>query len=107
MWPRRPEVAGDQLRDYGDRGVRSRPTQADIQHVDQPINEGMAAAWLDDPDLAAELAHELERVRRLQADEDQLLTLQPARLSTGADTSGCIWLRGRHPNDGREKVVDQ
>ena len=50
--------------------------QADIQHVDQPIDEGLVAAWLDDPDLAAELADELERLRRLQADEDLLLTLQ-------------------------------
>jgi len=50
--------------------------QANIQHVDQPIDEGLVAAWLDDPDLAAELADELERLRRLQADEDLLLTLQ-------------------------------
>ena len=28
--------------------------QADIQHVDQPIDEGLVAAWLDDPDLAFE-----------------------------------------------------
>ncbi|KAA1427060.1 RNA polymerase sigma factor [Mycolicibacter arupensis] len=46
--------------------------QADIQHVD----EGLVDAWLDDPDLATELADELERVRRLQADEELLLALQ-------------------------------
>lgn len=46
--------------------------QGDIQGVD----EGLVGTWLDDPDLAAELADELERLRRLQADEELLLTLQ-------------------------------
>lgn len=46
--------------------------QADIQHADN----GLVSAWLDDPDLAAELADELERLRRLQADEELLLALQ-------------------------------
>ena len=46
--------------------------QGDIQDVD----EGLVGAWLDDPDLAAELAAELERLRRLQADEELLLALQ-------------------------------
>ena len=27
--------------------------QADIQNFDLPIDEGLVAAWLDDPDLAA------------------------------------------------------
>lgn len=50
--------------------------QGDIHRVD----EGLVGAWLDDPDLAAELADELEqleRLRRLQADEELLLALQP------------------------------
>lgn len=46
--------------------------QGDIHRVD----EGLVGAWLDDPDLAAELADELERLRRLQADEELLLALQ-------------------------------
>ncbi|MCF6390642.1 hypothetical protein L2K20_27045 [Mycobacterium sp. MBM] len=46
--------------------------QPDIQDVD----EGLVGAWLDDPHLAAELADELERLRRLQADEELLLALQ-------------------------------
>lgn len=46
--------------------------QPDIQHIDN----GLIGAWLDDPDLAAELTDELERLRRLQADEDLLLALQ-------------------------------
>ena len=51
--------------------------QGDIKGVD----EGLVGAWLDDPDLAAELADELEqleRLRRLQADEELLLALQLA-----------------------------
>ena len=47
-------------------------SQGDIQGVD----DGLVGAWLDDPDLAAELADELERLRRLQADEELLLALQ-------------------------------
>ena len=46
--------------------------QADIQHID----DGVVSAWLDGPDLTAELADELERIRRLQADEELLLALQ-------------------------------
>lgn len=49
--------------------------QGDIHRVD----EGLVGAWLDDPDLAAELADELEqleRLRRLQADEELVLALQ-------------------------------
>lgn len=46
--------------------------QGDIQDVD----EGLVGAWLDDPELAVELADELERLRRLQADEELLLALQ-------------------------------
>jgi len=50
-------------------GARLQPdNQADIQHID----DGLVGAWLDDPDLAAEL----ERLRRLQADEELLLALQ-------------------------------
>ena len=50
----------------------------------QDVDEGLVGAWLDDPDLAAELADELEqleRLRRLQADEELLLALtrQPPR----------------------------
>ncbi len=36
----------------------------------------MVSTWLEDPDLAAELADELERLRRLQADEELLLALE-------------------------------
>ncbi len=49
--------------------------QDDIQGID----EGLVGAWLDDPDLAAELADELERLRRLQADEELLLALVSSR----------------------------
>ena len=49
--------------------------QGDIQGVD----EGLVGTWLDDPDLAAELADELERLRRLQADEELLLALVSSR----------------------------
>lgn len=50
--------------------------QPDTQDDIQGIDEGLVGAWLDDPDLAAELADELERLRRLQADEELLLALQ-------------------------------
>lgn len=46
--------------------------QGDIQDVD----EGLVGAWLDGRDVTAELADELERLRRLQADEELLLVLQ-------------------------------
>ena len=57
--------------------------QADIQHID----DGVVGAWLDDPGLAAELADELERLRRLQADEELLLALQLERFT------GRLWER--------------
>ena len=60
--------------------------QGDIHRVD----EGLVGAWLDDPDLAAELADELEqleRLRRLQADEELLLALQLEQFT------GRLWAR--------------
>ena len=41
-----------------------------------PIDNSLVRGWLDDPDLAAELADEREHLQRLQADEDLLLALQ-------------------------------
>jgi DNA-directed RNA polymerase specialized sigma24 family protein len=42
-----------------------------------PLDDNLVSGWLDnDPDLAAELADERERLRRLEADEDLLLALQ-------------------------------
>lgn len=60
--------------------------QGDIHRVD----EGLVGAWLDDPDLAAELADELEqleRLRRLQADEELVLALQLEQFT------GRLWAR--------------
>jgi DNA-directed RNA polymerase specialized sigma24 family protein len=49
--------------------------QADVTR--QRIDDSLISGWLDnDPDLAAELADERERLRRLQADEDLLLAMQ-------------------------------
>jgi DNA-directed RNA polymerase specialized sigma24 family protein len=52
--------------------VDSARLQPDNQHID----DDLVSAWLDDPDLAVELADELERLRRLQADEELVLALQ-------------------------------
>lgn len=56
--------------------VDSARLQPDIQADTQHIDDGLVSAWRDDPDLAAELAGERERLQRLQADEELLLALQ-------------------------------
>lgn len=57
--------------------VDSARLQPDNQADDtQRIDNGLVSRWLDDPDLAAELSDERERLQRLQGDEDLLLALQ-------------------------------
>ena len=52
--------------------ARLQPDNQAAQHIENRL----VGAWLDDPELAAELAEERERLQRLQADEELLLALQ-------------------------------
>lgn len=62
--PDRPGPPGDSAR-----------LQPDNQDASQ-IDNSLVSDWLDEPDLGDELADERERLQRLAADEELLLTLQ-------------------------------
>lgn len=57
--------------------VDSARLQPNNQADDTPqVDDGLVGRWLDDPDLAAELADQEEHFQRLQADDELLLALQ-------------------------------
>ena len=59
--------------------ARLQPDNQAAQHIENRL----VGAWLDDPELAAELAEERERLQRLQADEELLLALQLHQFTGG------------------------